>query len=319
MRTVSCILGVIILNGSLFSAPKNAFEFDDLTPITPIEPKVKAAQPAPAKKEDPKKNREPVQKIPPMEKKEEAKKKLDLSPEEDFDLIPEKEPKKAIEPISSLPALKKEEKKSPPQNKEINLSPEKPFPIPSSQQSEIKEEAKLKETAEPKALKELPPPRPLGDLSSNDGDSELVIPGNQSWMALLFLLFGGGLIFLYLWYQKFLRGKMQSHGIDIQVLGQTFLDGQTKIVLLKVGQKVIIMAKSPNFCNTLDIITDPEEINLLTLGSSAAANGEDFSNVLNDMQRTARPSAKSIPHEQEMRSELDQLKKQLGQYQKEAR
>ena len=84
-------------------------------------------------------------------------------------------------------------------------------------------------------------------------------------------------MFLYFWYQRFLRGKMSSHGVDIQVLGQTFLDGQTKIVLLKVGAKVIVMAKSANFCTTLDIITEPEEINLLTLGSSAAASGEDFS------------------------------------------
>jgi flagellar biogenesis protein FliO len=91
-------------------------------------------------------------------------------------------------------------------------------------------------------------------------------------------------IFLILWYQKQLKGRLRANqGLPIETLGQTWLDGQTKIIILRIGSKVLILAKSPSFCTTLDTITDPEEVNLLTLGSGTAGK-EDFSKLLTQIK-----------------------------------
>ena len=127
-------------------------------------------------------------------------------------------------------------------------------------------------------------------------------------------VFIASIIFLVLWYQKQLKGKLRANqGLPIETLGQTWLDGQTKIIILRIGSKVLILAKSPSFCTTLDTITDPEEVNLLTLGSGTAGK-EDFSKLLTQIKNQAGLGKKSreIPHESEIRSELDQLKQQLG-------
>jgi len=320
MRSELCILVTLTLLNSFTFAENKSFEFDDLTPIPINKPKIDIIQPkaaTPNKDE----NKEEASNPLPQEKSE-PKSFFDkpTPPEKSkIDLYAEPIKEKVAEKLNLFaPAVKEPVK----EQKKINLTPEKPFPIP--QQNKETSVAKLenKELSEPKkASDDLPEPRPLGDLSTEEKSIPFADSSNSNWMLALIMLFFTGLMFLYFWYQKFLRGKMQTHGVDIQILGQTFLDGQTKIVLLKVGAKVIVMAKSPNFCTTLDIITEPEQINLLTLGSSAAATGEDFSSVLNDLQ--SQPGAKAssnrkIPNEREMRTELDQLKQQLGKIQNEA-
>lgn len=131
-------------------------------------------------------------------------------------------------------------------------------------------------------------------------------------LSVYVVCFFSGLIFLYLWYQKQLKGRSQGpRGLPIETLGQTWLDGQTKIIVVRVGSKVLIMAKSNHFCTTLDTITDPEEINLLTLGAGATGT-EDFSSLLKQMTKRGKKSTDNIPHEAEIRSELHQLKEQLS-------
>ena len=301
MRQAICILGSFLILSKICFAGQGAFELEELAPITP---KKETQLPSEA-----------------LILPEKSDAKIEISSDEskiksEFKIKSELDkanPEAVVNTDKSAPIASKETLLEQPATKKIDLAPEKPFPIQAV--AEKKDPFKTDKSASNQTESA---PRPLELNSSKKTDSAIVPNASGSWITLTIMLFLTGVIFLYFWYQRFLRGKMQAHGIDIQILGQTFLDGQTKIVLLKVGPKVIVVAKSPNFCTTLDVITEPDEINLLTLGSSAAATGEDFSKVLNDFQSHSRDK-KNIPHEREMKSELEQLKRELGALQKDQR
>jgi len=301
MRQAFCILGSFLVLSEICFSGQGAFELEELAPIVPT----KEIQPQKEAFVRPEKSEVKIEVSSGNKTKPEFRPKPELDKVESDDVVApvlNTEASTSVVPKETLPE---------PAIKKINLVPEKPFPIQSV--TEKKDPLKTEKSASDQTESA---PRPLELNNSKKVDSTIVPRASGSWITLTIMLFLTGLIFLYFWYQRFLRGKMQAHGIDIQILGQTFLDGQTKIVLLKVGPKVIVVAKSPNFCTTLDVITEPDEINLLTLGSSAAATGEDFSKVLNDFQSHGRDK-KNIPHEKEMKSELEQLKRELGALQKD--
>lgn len=149
------------------------------------------------------------------------------------------------------------------------------------------------------------------DLGLDEKEStlaeELAMP-SQTLVA-SFMFCSLMLVFLWLWFQKQVKGKVKANPrLPMQVVGQTWLDGQTKIVVLRVGAKVLVLAKSAQFCSTLDVITDPEEVNLITLGGDGG--GEDFRKVMRDMEDGEQK--RQIPDAEGIQSELDTLKKQLG-------
>jgi hypothetical protein len=80
-------------------------------------------------------------------------------------------------------------------------------------------------------------------------------------------------------------------------------------MFVKLGSKVVVLAKSQQFCNTIDTITEPEQIKLLTLGAGAAESGEDFSKILEQVQPK---TPTRTPNEEQIKKELEQLKKELG-------
>ena len=133
-------------------------------------------------------------------------------------------------------------------------------------------------------------------------------------------IFFAGIAFLIVWYKKQIKGKLKNNrGLPIQILGQTWLDGQTRVIVLRMGSKVLILAKSTQFCTTLDIITDPTEVNRLILGSGDLQGDEDFSAVLTEMNKKGSkelppeaPVASEHPTEEQIRSDLEELKRQLG-------
>ena len=130
-------------------------------------------------------------------------------------------------------------------------------------------------------------------------------------------MFFAGCAFLFIWYKKQIKGKLKANrGLPIQTLGQTWLDGQTRVIVLRIGGKVLILAKSTQFCTTLDVITDPDEVNRLTLGSGDLQGDEDFSAVLKEMNHKSpkdQPAPPSTtPTEEHIRSDLEELKRQLG-------
>ena len=133
-------------------------------------------------------------------------------------------------------------------------------------------------------------------------------------------IFFAGLAFLIVWYKKQIKGKLKTNrGLPIQILGQTWLDGQTRVIVLRMGSKVLILAKSTQFCTTLDIITDPTEVNRLILGSGDFQGDEDFSAVLTEMNKKGskelppeEATAPEPPTEEQIRSDLEELKRQLG-------
>ena len=123
------------------------------------------------------------------------------------------------------------------------------------------------------------------------------------------------ILFLIWWYQKHMKRKLTGAGISVSVLGQTWIDGSTRVILLKVGPKIITIAKSNQFCTPLDIISDPEEVNFLTLSSSIPQDQSEFKNVFSRAKKKSKSSNNSgnIPNASEIKMELDDLKKQLGQ------
>jgi hypothetical protein len=94
-------------------------------------------------------------------------------------------------------------------------------------------------------------------------------------------------------------------------------------MLVKLGGKVIVLAKSQQFCSAIDTITDPEQIKLLTLGAGAAESGEDFGAILKEIQpksaqakgsqeKRGTQTFEDKPSEAQIKSELDRLKRELG-------
>lgn len=151
------------------------------------------------------------------------------------------------------------------------------------------------------------------DLSVDDNQVMGLENSQNTWTLLLVFAFAFGVLFLVYWYQRHIKGKLHSSGVPVSILGQTYLDGSTRIVLLKVGTKILILAKSSQFCNTLDVITDQDEVNLLTLSSGADLKDNDFKNVLNDLQKKADSKMKTpVANEAEIKKELSELKQQLG-------
>lgn len=152
------------------------------------------------------------------------------------------------------------------------------------------------------------------DLKDNQKTkSNVWTSDNQFSIMMIFsLVFMAGVLFLVYWYLKHIRRRVESDKVPISVLGQTFLDATTRIILLKVGAKIIVLAKSPQFCTSLDVISDPEEVNLLTL-SSGLKEQQPFGPILKGFQNKSSASKKaSIPNANEMQMELQELKKQLG-------
>lgn len=107
--------------------------------------------------------------------------------------------------------------------------------------------------------------------------------GTSFW--LVFGLFIGGCLFLAYWYRRHMRGGMRSaegHDIPVSIVGQTMIDATTKILLIRVGNKILVTAKSNQFCTTLDVISDPHEINLLTL-RAGAEDEDEFKRLMRDI------------------------------------
>lgn len=116
-----------------------------------------------------------------------------------------------------------------------------------------------------------------------------------------------GVVFLWVWYRKQIRGKIQPNArLPMQVLGQTWLDGQSKILTLRVGSKILIIAKSAQYCTTLDVISDPAEVNLITLGGGQ--RDDEFEEVL----KASQLDVKDIPDAEGIQSDIKELKRQLG-------
>jgi flagellar biogenesis protein FliO len=157
-------------------------------------------------------------------------------------------------------------------------------------------------------------------LWDNDPEEELKkFPedAKSATLTVYVTLFFAGIAFLIIWYKKQIKGKLKpNRGLPIQTLGQTWLDGQTRVIVLRIGGKVLILAKSTQFCTTLDVISDPDEVNRLTLGSGALDGDEDFSEVLKEMnKKTTKELSKNVsdsPTEDQIRSDLEELKRQLG-------
>jgi len=155
------------------------------------------------------------------------------------------------------------------------------------------------------------------EAGSRSKEKNFSLPKNNN-ANLIYLFLGltaSGVLFLVWWYQKNMKKKLQGAGISVSVLGQTWIDGSTRIILLKVGPKIITLAKSNQFCTTLDIISDPEEVNFLTLSSNMQQEaGSEFKQAFTKAKRQAfKPKSEKIPNASEMKMELEDLKKQLGE------
>lgn len=202
------------------------------------------------------------------------------------------------------------EKKGATTNNATDLKEEK---TPISEYKELREALKKKNKSTPK------PPKPdnseadkLLDFSEEDfsGKAGAINSNSSSIMMIFAIATALGFLFLLYWYQKHMKQKLNSAGVPISVIGQQFIDGNTRIMLVKVGPKVITLAKSNQFCTPIDIITDPDEVNFLTLSSGISAEGSNFKRTLkNEM---GRKGAKNIPHSSEMKQELEDIKRQLG-------
>ncbi len=134
--------------------------------------------------------------------------------------------------------------------------------------------------------------------------------GPARWAAVVLMLTATGLFTLLWAWRRYNRSRLQQSGLPIAVLGQTWLDAGTRIILLKVGAKVLVLAKASGFCSTLDVITDSEEVNLLTLRSGVGENDEGFRRILADERR--RTNREEAGGERELRKELNDLKEKLG-------
>lgn len=137
-------------------------------------------------------------------------------------------------------------------------------------------------------------------------------PGYKGVVTLSLLLFAVSLAFLLWWWNRFIRNRMRGSGIPVSVLGQTYLDGSTRIIILKVGAKVLVLAKSQHFCSTLDVITDQNEVNMMTLGAGVDQSDSGFRRVMNEM-RTQAGGGAGPAGQNMLKKELDQLKQQLQQ------
>ncbi|MBF0198916.1 MAG: flagellar biosynthetic protein FliO [Planctomycetes bacterium] len=152
------------------------------------------------------------------------------------------------------------------------------------------------------------------DLGLKSPGQEAVADTGYSMGTIIYFflsLFLGALLFIIYWYQTQVKKKFNAAAVPVSVLGQSYLDGSTRIVLLKVGAKVLVLAKSNHFCTTLETITDPNEVNMLTLGSGSEGSNEEFQKVLKDMNQAAN-QPDNIPNEDEIRQELSSLKSRLG-------
>jgi len=162
------------------------------------------------------------------------------------------------------------------------------------------------ENAESELLdKEDPEDQPLDLISTAPERMEYQPMGQLAMLGVLATLFGT--LFLWVWYRKQIRGKIQPNArLPMQVLGQTWLDGQSKILTLRVGSKILIVAKSAQYCTTLDVITDPDEVNLITLGGGQ--DDDDFQKIL----KAVKADPKDIPDAEGIQADLKELKRQLG-------
>jgi len=156
-----------------------------------------------------------------------------------------------------------------------------------------------------------PENRPLGLQEKTPERAEFQPVGKLTMLGILATFFG--MAFLWVWYRKQIKGKIIPNArLPVQVLSQTWLDGQAKIITMRVGPKILVIAKSAQFCTTLDVISDPEEVNLITLGEGQAT--EDFQKVL----KAARPNPQPVPRTQDIpdaegiQAEIQELKRRLG-------
>ncbi len=155
------------------------------------------------------------------------------------------------------------------------------------------------------------------NMKSNSDSSPPVIKGAPNgMMALALIALAMGLGFCLWWWKRTLSKGLANAGLPIVVLGQSHLDATTRILLLKVGQKVLVVAKSASFCSTLDVISDSDEVKLLTLGAGTDDRDEGFHKLMGDMKtKHSKDSAKTLSQsnkeEKGIRQELEDLKSQL--------
>jgi len=188
--------------------------------------------------------------------------------------------------------------------------------------SEISDYSKLNSVLNKKTdsikEKEAVEERPLysNEKGKKEAENFSLPKSNNANLVYMFLgLTASGILFLVWWYQKAMKKKLHGAGVSVSVLGQTWIDGSTRVILLKVGPKIITLAKSNQFCTPLDIISDPEEVNFLTLSSNIQQEGGgDFKQAFSKAKRQAfKPKDDKIPNSSQMKMELEDLKKQLGQ------
>lgn len=150
------------------------------------------------------------------------------------------------------------------------------------------------------SLRDVPGPSPLSDFEGSSLTSVFF-----SVLLICIILGTGAWLF-----QSFIRRRMQNSKLPVSIIGQTHLDPATRIIFLKVSNKVLVVAKSAQFCNTLDIITDPDEINMITLGSGIDHDDEGFKRVMSDI-RSKLPKDNAQSDQGKLRNELEQIKGRL--------
>ncbi len=104
-----------------------------------------------------------------------------------------------------------------------------------------------------------------------------------------------GLFLLLVWFQRRVAGRNGSvlPGEVVQTLGRVPLNGRQEMHLVKVGNKLLLLAVTATSAETLTEITDPNEIDRLSgicrhdqPGSISAS----FREILSQLQQPASPS-----------------------------
>jgi|GEM_PF-1780260 flagellar biogenesis protein FliO len=133
------------------------------------------------------------------------------------------------------------------------------------------------------------PPASKGPVTLTDGASgRLPITTLLSGLAM-----GLGLVAGMLWLA---RRKPVRHGNlpseVLQVLGECQLAARHPAVLVRCGQRVLLIGLSPAGPRTLTAIDDPQEVNRLCVACASGGSTSAFQDVLRQLERT--PASRSF-------------------------
>jgi flagellar biogenesis protein FliO len=159
--------------------------------------------------------------------------------------------------------------------------------VPSSHDSGVATQASGQSSTSALAL----PPRKPADMA---GRTAATKPGRTVITTLTSLAVVLGLFLLLVWFQRRTSsgGSAVLPGEVVQTLGRVPLNGRQEMHLVRVGNKLLLLAVTASSAETLTEITDPAEIDRLSgicLKNQPGSISASFREILSQLQR--QPSA----------------------------